>query len=54
MSTMANATGCCVRLARRRDSALEQRYNFFKDTVYHNLWVISDNAELIKIAKLDI
>ena len=39
---------------RRRDSTWEQRYNFFKDTVYHNLWVISDNADLIKNAKLDL
>lgn len=39
---------------RRRDSTLEQRYNFFKDTVYHNLWVISDNIDLIKNAKLDL
>ena len=39
---------------RRRDSTWEQRYNFFKDTVYHNLYTIEDNVELIKNAKLDL
>jgi len=39
---------------RRRDSTWEQRYNFFKDTVYHNLYTIEDNIELIKNAKLDL
>lgn len=39
---------------RRRDSTWEQRYNFFKDTVYPNLFTIDDNIELIKNAKLDI
>ena len=39
---------------RRRDSTWEQRYNFFKDTVYHNLYVIEENIELIKNAKLDL
>ncbi len=39
---------------RRRDSTWEQRYNFFKDTVYHNLYTIEDNIELIKDAKLDL
>jgi hypothetical protein len=39
---------------RRRDSTWEQKYNFFKDTVYHNLYTIEDNVELIKNAKLDL
>jgi hypothetical protein len=39
---------------RRRDSTWEQRYNFFKDTVYHNLYTIEDNVQLIKTAKLDL
>lgn len=39
---------------RRRDSTWEQKYNFFKDTVYHNLYTIHDNLELIKNAKLDL
>jgi len=39
---------------RRRDSTWEQRYNFFKDTVYHNLYMIDENVELIKNAKLDL
>ena len=39
---------------RRRDSTWEQRYNFFKDTVYHNLYTIEENVELIKNAKLDL
>lgn len=39
---------------RRRDSTWEQRYNFFKDTVYHNIFMIEDNLELIKNAKLDL
>lgn len=39
---------------RRRDTTWEQRYNFFKDTVYHNLYTIEDNIELIKTAKLDL
>jgi hypothetical protein len=39
---------------RRRDSTWEQKYNFFKDTVYHNLYTIEDNVELIKTAKLDL
>lgn len=39
---------------RRKDSTWEQRYNFFKDTVYHNLYTITDNLELIKNAKLDL
>lgn len=39
---------------RRRDSTWEQRYNFFKDTVYHNLYTIEENLELIKNAKLDL
>ena len=39
---------------RRRDSTWEQRYNFFKDTVYHNLFTIEDNLDLIKNAKLDL
>lgn len=39
---------------RRRDSTWEQRYNFFKDTVYPNLFTIDDNIDLIKNAKLDI
>lgn len=39
---------------RRRDSTWEQRYNFFKDKVYHNLYTIEDNVELIKNAKLDL
>ena len=38
---------------RRKDSTWEQRYNFFKDTVYHNLYTIDDNLELIKTAKLE-
>ena len=39
---------------RRRDSTLEQRYNFFKDTLYHNLYTIADNLERLKEAKLDL
>lgn len=39
---------------RRRDSTWEQRYNFFKDTVYHNLHVIDDNIQMLKDAKLDL
>jgi len=39
---------------RRRDATWEQRYNFFKDTVYHNLYVIDDNISLLKDAKLDL
>ena len=39
---------------RRRDSTWEQRYNFFKDTVYHNLYTIEENVDLIKNAKLDL
>jgi hypothetical protein len=39
---------------RRRDSTWEQRYNFFKDTVYHNLYVIDDNIQMLKDAKLDL
>ncbi len=39
---------------KRRDSTWEQKYNFFKDTVYHNLYTIEDNVELIKTAKLDL
>ena len=39
---------------RRRDSTLEQKYNFFKDTIYHNLFTIEDNLELLKEAKLDL
>jgi hypothetical protein len=39
---------------RRRDSTWEQKYNFFKDTVYHNLYTIEDNVDLIKNAKLDM
>jgi len=39
---------------RRRDSTWEQRYNFFKDTVYHNLYTIEENVEMIKNAKLDL
>jgi len=39
---------------RRRDSTWEQRYNFFKDTVYHNIYLIDDNVEMIKSAKLDV
>lgn len=39
---------------RRRDSTWEQKYNFFKDTIYHNLYTIEDNVELIKNAKLDL
>lgn len=38
---------------RRRDLTWEQRYNFFKDTIYHNLYTIDDNLELIKNAKLE-
>ncbi len=38
----------------RRDSTWEQKYNFFKDTVYHNLYTIEDNIALIKDAKLDL
>ena len=39
---------------RRRDSTIEQKYNFFKDTIYHNLYTIEDNLGLLKEAKLDI
>ena len=38
---------------RRKDSTWKQRYNFFKDTVYHNLYTIDDNLELIENAKLE-
>lgn len=38
---------------RRKDSTWEQRYNFFKDTVYHNLYTIEENLDLIKNAKLE-
>lgn len=38
----------------RRDSTWEQKYNFFKDTVYGNLYTIEDNVELLKNAKLDL
>lgn len=39
---------------RRRDSTLEQKYNFFKDTIYHNLFTIEDDVALLKEAKLDL
>jgi hypothetical protein len=39
---------------RRRDSTWEQRYNFFKDTVYHNVFIIEENVDLIKNAQLEI
>lgn len=38
---------------RRKDSTWEQRYNFFKDTVYHNLYTIEENLDLIKNARLE-
>jgi len=38
---------------RRKDSTWEQRYNFFKDTVYHNLFTIDDNLKLVKNAKFE-
>ena len=38
---------------RRKDSTWEQRYNFFKDTVYHNLYTIEENVDLIRNAKLE-
>ena len=39
---------------RRRDSTWEQKYNFFKDTIYHNLYTIEDNLGMLKEAKLDL
>jgi len=39
---------------RRRDSTWEQRYNFFKDTIYHNIYIIEENLELIKNAQLEV
>lgn len=39
---------------RRRDSTWEQKYNFFKDTIYHNLYTIEDNLDMLKEAKLDL